>query len=90
VRHNVEPPLKSQARAFWKLGEPAKELHYSIRADELPASLLRRLDPLPLGGFEADLGAEFEEMYAKVARRAQAFGLGLSYEQVQSEDGSSE
>lgn len=54
------------------------ELAYSIRADELPAAILKWLDPLPLDGLEDEVEFLFEEAYAQVARRAQAFGLGLS------------
>lgn len=62
---------------FWKSGVAMERLSYSIRADELPASLLKRLDPLPLGGVEDILDPLLEDAYAQVARRAQAYGLEL-------------
>ncbi len=63
--------------AYWKLGASLDELSYRIRADELPAALLRRLDTLPLGGLTSDIERALEEAYARIATRAQAFGLGL-------------
>ncbi|MFN8390327.1 MAG: hypothetical protein U0136_08565 [Bdellovibrionota bacterium] len=53
------------------------ELSYAIRADELPAAILKRMDPLPLQGLEDEVEPRLEEAYAQIARRAQAYGLGL-------------
>lgn len=67
----------SRSASYWALTGTIDELSYRIRADELPAALLRRLDTLPLGGLTADLERPLEEAYARIATRAQAFGLGL-------------
>jgi len=78
-----EPELENNGYAgidlerFWKSGAAMERLSYSIRADELPASLLKRLDPLPLGGVEDTLEPLLEDAYAQIARRAQAYGLEL-------------
>ena len=63
--------------SFWRANPKIFELSYSIRADELPAAILKHLDPLPLGGLEEEVEPRLEEAYAQVARRAQAYGLGL-------------
>ncbi|MCB0345965.1 MAG: hypothetical protein KDD66_12670 [Bdellovibrionales bacterium] len=63
--------------AYWELGESLDDLSYRIRADELPAALLRRLDALPLGSLTSDVERTLEEAYAHIATRAQAFGLGM-------------
>jgi len=62
---------------FWRASPSMQELSYNIRADELPASLLKRLDPLPLGGAEDQIEPLLEDAYLRVARRAQAYGLEL-------------
>jgi len=50
---------------------------YNLRADDLPASILKRIDPVPVGdGFDS-LDFELEEAYAQIARRSQVFGLSL-------------
>ena len=62
---------------FWRASPSMQELSYNIRADELPASLLKRLDQLPLGGAEDHIEPLIEDAYLRVARRAQAYGLEL-------------
>lgn len=62
---------------FWSFGEEVNELSFTIKADELPAAILKWLDPLPLSGLEDKVDFLLEEAYAQVARRAHAFGLGL-------------
>lgn len=62
---------------FWRSSNELQSLEYTIKADELPAALLKWLDPLPLGGLEERIDLALEEAYAHVARRAQAYGLGL-------------
>ena len=54
-----------------------QQLSYDIRADELPAALLKRMEPAPLDGVDIDADRALEEAYVQVARRAQAFGLGM-------------
>lgn len=77
VEYEPAPPLISTMDYFWSSGKGVLELSYSIKADELPASVLRWLDPLPLGGLEDSLETALEQAYEKVARLAQGFGLGL-------------
>ena len=62
---------------FWRSSDVIKSLQYTIKADELPAALLKWLDPLPLNGMEDQIELSLEEAYAHVAKRAQAYGLGL-------------
>lgn len=62
---------------FWELGAAIQTISYNIRADELPASILRRHDPLPIGAVAEDIEHDLEEAYAQVARRAQAYGLSF-------------
>lgn len=62
---------------FWKMSKQVDKLSYNIRADELPAAILRHLEPLPLAGLEDFIEQPLEETYAKIARRAQVFGLSL-------------
>jgi uncharacterized Zn finger protein len=69
---------KEKIRDFWSANQEIFDIGYSIKADELPAAILRRLDPLPLRGLEEDIDFIIEEAYAQVTRRAQVFGLGFS------------
>jgi len=69
--------LASRLDKFWSAGAGLSELSYSIRADELPAAILKWLDPMPLQGIEEDADRQIEEGYEQVTRRAQAYGLGL-------------
>lgn len=78
-----EPQLREEELSsctlanFWTMKPELRKLSYSIRADELPASLLRRMDALPLPRSSIALELFLEDLYALVARRAQALGLGL-------------
>ena len=75
--HELAPPLQGSPEHFWSWGSDIEDLSFTIKADELPAAILRRLDPLPLAGIEEDIDFLIEDAYATVARRAQAFGLGM-------------
>ncbi len=77
VSYEPAPPLVSTMDFFWSAGTGMSELSYSIKADELPAFVLKWLDPLPLGGLEDQIDFALEQAYSKVARLAQGFGLGL-------------
>lgn len=68
---------KEQIEGFWDVGKEIFEIKYSIRADEIPAAALRRLDPLPLSGLEEDADPFFVETYERVSRLAQSYGLSL-------------
>lgn len=69
--------LPTDPEKFWRSGSELADLSYTIRADELPASLFKRLDSIPLSGLEEDVDYLIESAYEVVARRAQAYGLGL-------------
>lgn len=69
--------FQCEVSKFWSYSEPIKDLSFTIKADELPAAILKWLDPLPLSGIEDKVDFLLEEAYAQVARRAHAFGLGL-------------
>lgn len=69
--------LQCDVDRFWSYGASVKDLSFTIKADELPAAILKWLDPLPLSGLEDKVDFLLEEAYAQVARRAHAFGLGL-------------
>ena len=72
--HANEVPLDDD---FWKSAESLQDLRYNIKADELPAAILRHLDPIPLGGLEEEIERNLEDAYEHVTTRAQAYGLGL-------------
>lgn len=62
---------------FYRARRDMFSLSYNIRADELPAAVLKWLEPIPVGDGAEDIDFRLEESYAQVARRAQGFGLGL-------------
>jgi len=69
--------LQARSDSFWDTQRDLSSASYSIRADELPAALLRRLDSLPLYDLEDDAESLLDEAYVQVATRAQGFALGL-------------
>lgn len=77
LAYPASPAVVDRITEFWSMGAEVKELHYSIKADELPASILKWLSPLPLSGIEDNVDFVLEEGYARIARLAQGFGLGL-------------
>ncbi len=78
IQHSRSLDLDSkQIENFWKHGSELLNLSYSLRADDLPAAILKRLDSLPLNGFEEEADKILEEAYAYITTRAQAYGLGL-------------
>lgn len=62
---------------FWRVAPAVFELRYALRADELPASVLKRLDSLPVLMSNEPVDRLLEEAYAQVAIRAQAYAIGL-------------
>jgi len=66
---------------IWQLDSKIFNLKYSIVADEIPAAMLRRLDPLPLEGLEEKADSQFVEAYERVTRMAQSYGLSLMNEE---------
>jgi len=77
VAYQPAPPLTTTVDRFWSSSKDLNTLEYNLRADELPASILKWLDPLPLNGLEEHVDYLLEEAYEKVARLAQGYGLGL-------------
>ncbi len=78
VNYEPAPPLTTTVDRFWTHGKDVDELEYNLRADELPASILKWLDVMPLNGLEEHVDFLLEEAYEKVARLAQGYGLGLT------------
>jgi uncharacterized Zn finger protein len=68
-------PIVITEERFWKANEEIFTFAYDIKADELPASLLRRLGPLR--GDSEEIESLFEEAYGDIARQAQAYGLSF-------------
>lgn len=54
---------------------------YQLKADEIPAAILRRVDAPPLLGMEAAFETELQEIYSRVASRAQAYAMQIAKEQ---------
>ena len=52
-------------------------ISYQIKADELPAATLKRLDAMPLLGIEEHVESKVEAAYEKIARLAQSYGLSF-------------
>ena len=71
------PEVKVSPKDFWKCSPEVLTQKFAIKADELPAALLRRLDTLPLLGLEDVLDRQLEDAYETVAKRAHAYGLGM-------------
>lgn len=68
---------QSQLENYWKHSSSLLKLSYSLRADDLPAAILKRLDSLPLNGFEEQADRILEDAYNYITTRAQAYALGL-------------
>lgn len=64
-------------RDFWLSSGNLDELTFEIKADELPAAILRHLEPLPLNGLEEEVEQLLNEAYDHITQRAQAYGLGM-------------
>jgi uncharacterized Zn finger protein len=77
IEYEPAPPLVATIPHYWSAGGELNTLSYTIKADELPSSILKWLDPLPLGGLEDKVDFMFEEAYERIARLAQSYGLGL-------------
>lgn len=77
VSYEAATPLEDELGNYWTLATELQSISYNLKADELPAAVLKRLDPLPLGGLEEEIDYTLQQAYAHVATRAQAFALGL-------------
>lgn len=70
-------PVKTSLSDYWQYPSELNDVQYNIKADELPAAILKWLDPPPLNELEIEVEGRLEEAYEMIARRAQAYGLGL-------------
>lgn len=73
----LEKVDENSIRSFWNSSKEIQNISYLIRADELPAATIKRLDPLPLLGLEEEVESKVELAYEKIARLAQSYGLGF-------------
>lgn len=71
-------PLSEALPRYWNNGATISSLQFTIRADELPGTILRQLEPCPAADLIYHMDQVLDETYAYVTNRAQAFGLGLS------------
>lgn len=53
------------------------ELRYQLRADELPALLFKRVEGIPLAEGADVVDSVLTDLYAHIAKRAQAYGLSM-------------
>jgi len=53
------------------------QIPYSLRADELPALLFKRIESIPLPGKTEIVEHVMSELYVHIAKRAQAYGLSF-------------
>ena len=67
-------------KKFYDFPEHGLGIQYQLKADELPAALLRRIEPPPLLGLESSFEPELQEVYNRVTSRAQAYALQLAKE----------
>lgn len=67
---------KESPKDFYE-GSLSKIQDFSVRADELPASLLKRLDPVPLETPEIQVDEHLEAAYGRVARLSQSLARFL-------------
>ncbi len=70
-------PNEVNASSYWNWWPDIQKIKYTIKADDLPASILKRLEPLPLGVLENKINYLLEEGYVHATKRAHSFGLGL-------------
>lgn len=76
--HIVSEPASAEVPSVnYTLSPDVQNLSFNIKADELPAALLKRLEPLPLSGLEEDLDSTLETAYNQITRRSQSYGFGL-------------
>ncbi len=64
------------------------ELTYQLRADELPALLFKRVEGIPLNENGETVDSVLTDLYAHIAKRAQAYGLSLSSRVTSTSDAS--
>ena len=76
-KSTIEIVDEELVRGFWNSSREIESISYTIRADELPAATIKRLDPLPLLGLEEEVESDLESAYERIARLAQSYGLGF-------------
>ncbi len=79
---DLGPVTLFDAEKFYTLPDIALALQFQLRADELPAAILRRVDAPPLWGVEASFEHDLQEVYNRIASRAQAYAIQLAKERV--------
>lgn len=77
---DLSPELLFDEAKFYNFPEEGLGISYQLKADELPAALLRRIEPPPLLGLEMSFEPELQEVYNRVTSRAQAYALQLAKE----------
>ena len=75
----VETP-EPDNRPFWEVPKEIFSLRYELRSDELPASVLKRLDHIPLDEAVEGVDRLLEQAYAQAAIRAQGYAITLERE----------
>ncbi|MDD2943674.1 MAG: hypothetical protein PHC51_12000 [bacterium] len=73
-----ELPAQNIHQRYWRLKPAALKLAYRLKADELPAALLRRLQTPPVGILEEQAESLLDELYDYITRRAQGYAIDLS------------
>ena len=75
--HEREEKVSNIAKFFGKMSIPDFP-NLTLKADELPASLLKRLGGHPFGNCEDEAERKLEEFYVSVATKAQGMGMDLA------------
>ena len=79
---DLSPEALFDEQKFYEFPKEGLGLQYQLKADELPAALLRRVEPPPLLGLEVHFEPELQEVYNRVTSRAQAYALQLAKERA--------
>lgn len=74
LHHDLEPSQENSERANPELFN----LTYQLRADELPALLFKKVEGIPLDEGADIVDSVLTELYAHIAKRAQAYGLSIA------------
>lgn len=82
---DLAPEILFDEKKFYEFDPQSLENEYQLKADELPAAILRRVDPPPLLGLETSFEPELQEVYNRVTTRAQAYAIQLAKERAANE-----
>lgn len=75
---SVDAAVDEEPLERWEFLAPELlELSYSLRADELPAILFKKVESIPLPGKTELAESALSELYVHIAKRAQAYGLSF-------------